>query len=133
MKWKVERTRNKGPMPRAYFAMFRHEHYLGVFGGSIEQSRSIGDFWMLDLLTLDWKVAYFTEVPQARHFTNFTDATHARKLMFGGYSMPDNILYNDCFEFNLDNFFFDPQYKDVIISRIRAGGGFRFYTGCRVF
>lgn len=35
MKWKLEVTKNKGPSPRAYFGIFKHDHYLGVFGGSV--------------------------------------------------------------------------------------------------
>lgn len=57
---------------------------------------------------MDWKVAYFTDVPHARHFTSFTDADYAKKILFGGHSTPDNTYFNDTFEFNLERISFDP-------------------------
>ena len=118
---------NRGPLARAYFSAFKQRGFVGIFGGSIENDLSMGDFWILQLSNLEWKSAYFTDIPHPRHLTNFTDGEPNEKILYGGYFLPDNIYLNDVFVFDLNNMSFDPKYKDVlyIINRFKE---FRLYA-----
>lgn len=89
-------TIGRQPSARCYHTSFYEEPYLYIYAGQGDKGRSLGDCAVLNMKTCEWKRLFFTEPPTPRHQHVMANTAQKKiKYVFGGISMPDNILYND--------------------------------------
>lgn len=115
--WEMKVTTGRQPTSRAYHTAFYDEagDNFFIYGGQVDKSRSVGDFYFLNMKTSMWKRLFITETPPSRHHHTMTQIQGFKKqrIIFGGICIPENIILNDVWIMNFENMAVNSSLADI--------------------